>query len=192
MPNNPNRRQKKRKNIPKRVRPAQKPVVVLRAPPPNRRRGRNRRNGAGGEWSPYNLFGLKCNDKGYLTFGPSGDTPSLGGGVLKAYSEYRITALRVQWKAQASSTAAGSMAIQIGLGKTLTDVDNRTTSFKLTSSGTKFYGSGILGGTGRNYATKASGSTGEDQFRLAYNGNGDSTVGGDLLCSFKMLKFGPK
>nr|DAJ61919.1 MAG TPA: coat protein [Bacteriophage sp.] len=157
-----------------------------------KRRNRNKGGGSPGTWSPYNLFGLKCNDKGYLTFGPSGDTPALGGGVLKAYSEYKIVALRVQWKAQASSTAAGSMALQIGLGNTLSAVDNRVISFKLTKDGSRTFNAKQLGGDGRMLSTKSGTTAGEDQFRLAYAGNGDSSVGGDLLCSFRMITAFPK
>lgn len=172
----------------------QRPVVVVAPARPaqprrNRRRRRNgpRRGASGGDWRPYHLFGLKGNDKGYLTFGPSGDTPSLGGGTLKACSEYRITALKVQWKSQASMTTAGSMAIELGLGASITAVGSRATSFKLTQNGVKTYNAKELGATGRMLPTAggASGEKGEDQFRLAYSGNGSADVAGDLLCFFK-------
>lgn len=160
---------------------------------PARRRRRQRRRSGQGEWRPYHTYALKCNSSGVLRFGPSADTPSLGGGVLKAYAEYRITALRVQWKAQASSTAAGSMAIQLALGSTLAAVDNRAISFKLTTSGSRTFGVKELGGDGRMLATKAGSSSGEDQFSLAYNGNGtDNAIAGDLLCFFRIETRLPK
>lgn len=188
-------RNQRRRNRPRKMRRRQAPnrvVVMGNNPTRSRRRNapaRRRRavNRSTGEMRPYHLYGLKCNDKGYLTFGPSGQTPSLGGGILKAFSEYKITQLRVQWKAQASSTAAGSMAIQIGLGTSLTALDNRAISFKLTSSGQRVFTARDLGGDGRMYN-----SSNEDQFRLAYQGNGDSTLGGDLLCFFRLETRLPK
>ncbi|UYC36387.1 coat protein [Black pepper virus E] len=178
------------RNAPRRRRAAPQPIMVVPAP---RRPGRRRRpNGGEGELRPYHLFGLKGNDKGYLTFGPSGQTPSLGSGTLLACGEYKITSLRVQWKAQAASTAAGSMAIQIGLGSSLTAVDSRAISFKLTNSGSRNFSATEIGGNGRMLATKSASSTGEDQFRLAYAGNGDTNVAGDLLCFFRLVTRMPK
>jgi len=183
------RRRNTKSNRVQRKKVATKPVVVVTTVPRRpRRRNRKRQNRSGnGDWRPYHLYGLKCNDKGYLTFGPSGDTPSLGGGTLKACSEYKIRSLRVQWKAQASSTAAGSMAIQIGLGNTLTGVDNRSISFKLTNSGNRTFSAKDIGGDGRMLNTKD-----ENQFRLAYAGNGDSSIAGDLLCFFLLETRMPK
>lgn len=140
------------------------------------------------------MYGLKGNDKGYLTFGPDGQTPSLGGGTLKACAEYKITALKVQWKSQASTTVNGSMAIELGLGSTITTVSSRAISFKLSVSGSKSFSGKELGATGRMLPTgdSASGEKGENQFRLAYNGNGPADVCGDLLCFFKLQCAMPK
>lgn len=182
-----NQRRRRRRRVRTR-RPQARPVVVaLPAPRPRQRRRRNQRRPVRtGPSYPYDLFGLKCNDKGYLTFGPSSDAPSLGGGILKAFGEYRVLWLEVHWKAQASSTAAGSMAIQISLGANQTTLDNRAISFKLTNSGSRRFTAKDLGGDGRMLSTTSTSKTGEDQFRLLYAGNGDGSIGGDLLCKFAL------
>ncbi|WCH76246.1 coat protein [Ageratum virus 2] len=189
-----NNGRRNRRRPPTRPRPPPRPVVVMNPPPVRRRPRRRRQRKALGDWRPYHLYGLKGNDKGYLTFGPSGQTPSLGGGTLKACAEYKITALRVQWKSQASSNTAGSMAIELGLGATITAVASRALSFKLSNSGSHSFTTKELGATGRMLPTgdSASGEKGEDQFRLAYSGNGSADVAGDLLCFFKIQTAIPK
>jgi hypothetical protein len=119
----PSRSQRRRRN--RRAQQAQ-PVIVVAGPRTTRnrrrrlRRLRTRRGGivprgsGSSETFVFSKDNLMGSASGSFTFGPSlSDCPAFKDGILKAYHEYRITSILLQFLSEASSTSAGSISYEL-------------------------------------------------------------------------------
>ncbi|UWX31914.1 putative coat protein [Allium polerovirus A] len=195
--NNRNARRRPRRN---QRRPAVQ-LVAVSAPPGGaqrrrrrRRGGRNRRRNGGisrassnGETFVFSKDGLQGSSTGSITFGPSlSECPAFATGILRAYHEYKITMVQVEFISEASSTSAGSIAYEL---------DAHCKSSALTSTIYKF---GITEKRARRSfpARTINGiswhAADEDQFRFLYKGNGKSEIAGSFKITIRVMLQNPK
>lgn len=149
------------------------PPVIVMNPPTQSRRRRPRRvrsgpravSGGRAEKFTFVVDDIKANGSGVLKFGPSlTQAAGFSSGILKAYHEYRITHVDLQWISEASSTAAGALKYEIDPHRTLTKVESGVDRFSFTKNGRRTLRAGQINGT--NWVSST-----EDQFYIAYAGN---------------------
>lgn len=172
---------------PQRARP---PVVVVAAPPGRRRRqAPAQRPGASSmsqETFVFSKDSLAGNASGVLTFGPSlTDCAAFSSGILKAYHEYRITMVLLEYITEASSTAYGSIAYELDPHCKITSLSSTVNKFGVTKNGRRSFSRRQINGTEWHDAT-------EDQFRILYKGNGDSKIAGSFRVTIRVETQNPK
>lgn len=171
----------------RRTRPARKPnqvVVVSSSQGRGRGRRRRRRNRSGGirsggrgpsrETFVFSKDSLKGNDSGKITFGPSlSECAAFSGGILKAYHEYKIVSVLLEFISEASSTSAGSMAIELDPHNKLSTLSSTINKFGLTKTGRRAFTASQI--RGREWH-----DTSTDQFAILYKGNGSASTAGSF------------
>lgn len=170
-------------------RPAARPPVRRRR---NRRRGVRRQRAVGmtgqnrGETFVFTVDDLKGNSSGSITFGPSlTNCVALSGGILKAYHEYKITMVTLDYVSEASSTSAGSISYEIDAHCKLTELKSTLNKFGITKNGKRNLPSKLINGLEWH-------ETSEDQFRILYKGNGATTVAGSFRITIRVATQNPK
>nr|WNK15292.1 MAG: capsid protein [Polerovirus monocotyledonae 2] len=174
------------------------PVVVVanNRNPRGRRRRRRNRGGTGvipgsgrrgsSESFVFSKDSIKGSSSGYFTFGPSlSDCPAFKDGILKAYHEYKITMVVLQFVTEASSTAAGSIAYELDPHCKLSALASTINKFPITKGGSKTYQARMINGDEWHDST-------EDQFRILYKGNGDSSTAGSFRITIRVALQNPK
>nr|UYL94460.1 MAG: coat protein [Guiyang Paspalum paspaloides solemo-like virus 1] len=174
-----------------------RPVVVVRTTPRSRRVRRRRArvggNAGGGPGRTSNrdvltftVDDLKANSSGVLKFGPSlSQYPAFNNGLLKAYHEYKITSLTVQYNSQSSDATPGAIALEVDTSCSQTATGSKIVSFPVKRNATKVFPSQYI--KGNNFMTTAT-----DQFWLLYRGNGDGNLAGQFVCRFSCQFQNPK
>ncbi|ASK51773.1 P3 protein [Wheat leaf yellowing-associated virus] len=174
-----------------------RPVVVVR-PTPKPRRVRRRRASAGGgavrgpggrsnrEVFTFTVDDLKANSSGILKFGPNlSQYAAFNNGILKAYHEYKITSLTIQYNSCSSSTTSGAIALEVDTSCSQTTTGSKIVSFPVKSNTRKTFPTSFI--RGKDFVT-----TTADQFWLLYKGNGDSSLAGQFVCRFECQFQNPK
>lgn len=167
------------------------PVMALALPQPPRRRRRPRRQprnqirGASRDTFVLAKDSINGNSTGSVTFGPSLTESAALVGILKAYHEYRITSIRIQYVSEASSTSSGSIAHELDAHCRLTALSSSILKFPITKSGTVSYDRNKIRGTEWH-------DTSNDQFRFHYKGNGASSIAGSWKFTFTVEFQSPK
>lgn len=171
----------------RRTRPARRtnPVVVVASNPGRGRRGRRRRRSRNNSIRPrvggpsretfvFSKDSLKGNDSGKITFGPSlSECAAFSGGILKAYHEYKIVSVLLEFISEASSTSAGSMAIELDPHNKLSALASTINKFGLTKTGRRAFTASHI--RGREWH-----DTSTDQFAILYKGNGSASTAGSF------------
>ncbi|AVX32315.1 capsid protein [red clover-associated luteovirus] len=106
-------------------------------------------------------------------------------GIIKAFHEYRVTKLNVQYRSFASAQTTGSLAIEIDTSCTVTSLGSKIESFPIKSSASKSFSSGALHGT--NWVNSL-----QNQFHLLISGNGGSEVAGQIVVTATIQFQNPK
>lgn len=195
---NSNGTQRKRRSRRRGTRARAQPVVVVATNGNAGRRRRRRRNrggnangrvprrGGSSETFVFAKDSLKGSSSGSFTFGPSlSDCPAFKDGILKAYHEYKITMVNLQFVSEASSTAAGSMSYELDPHCKTTSLASTINKFPITKGGSKTYQARMINGIEWHDST-------EDQFRILYKGNGDATTAGSFRITIKVSLQNPK
>jgi len=126
------------------------------------------------------------NSGGLLTFGPSlSDCPALANGILKAYHEYKIVSLLLEFVSEAASTSYGSVSYELDPHCKLSELKSTLNKFPITKGGRRTFPAKFLNGDIWRDST-------EDQFRLLYKGNGDSKVAGSFRITIRVQTQNPK
>nr|AAG29932.1 coat protein [Groundnut rosette assistor virus] len=177
--------------------PRRNPVVVVQTPrQPNsgRRRRRNRRRsnrgsrnrGGSGETFVFSKDNLTGSSSGSITFGPSlSDCPAFSSGILKAYHEYKISMVKVEFVSEASSTSSGSIAYELDPHCKSSSLQSYVNKFGITRNGQRSWMGRYINGVEWHDAT-------EDQFRFLYKGNGSSAIAGSFRFTIKCQVQNPK
>ncbi|AQV03239.1 coat protein [Cowpea polerovirus 2] len=172
-------------------------VVVVQASGLPRRRRRQRRNrraparggGPGRGSSDTFVFSpdsIKGSDSGYFTFGPSlSAKPEFCNGILRAYHEYKITMVKLEFISEASSTSSGSIAFELDPHCKYSSVQSSINKFGIVKGGNRTWNARQINGLEWHDAT-------EDQFRILYKGNGGSAVAGAFRITFRCQFQNPK
>ncbi|DAZ87622.1 TPA_asm: P3 protein [Piper methysticum polerovirus] len=162
------------------------PVVVVQTPraQPGRRRRRRNRNarrrggssrGTGSlEKFVFSKDGLVGSSKGSLIFGPSlSECPAFSAGILKAYHEYKITSVLLEFISEAASTTSGSVSYELDPHGKLSELSSTVNRFKITQNGRRVWGAQQIRGNEWHDAS-------EDQFKIHFKGNSTerSSIGG--------------
>nr|UHS71628.1 MAG: coat protein P3 [Polerovirus sp.] len=174
------------------------PVVVVQPARQPQRRGRRRRNrrravrgsttGRRGSsetfiFSKDNLTGSAA---GRITFGPSlSDCPAFSSGILKAYHEYKITMVKLEFISEAASTSSGSIAYELDPHCKASELGSYINKFGITKSGQRTFSARLINGIDWH-------SSDEDQFRILYKGNGNSAIAGSFRITIKCQTQNPK
>lgn len=187
-------RRNRRNQVPRRAQPV---VVVASNSGPRRGRRRRRNNTRTGnnripsqrgssETFVFAKDSLKGSSSGSFTFGPSlADCPAFKDGILKAYHEYKITMVQLQFVTEASSTAAGSISYELDPHCKLTTLASTINKFPITKGGTKTFAAKLINGLEWHDST-------DDQFRILYKGNGDSSAAGSFRITMRVALQNPK
>ncbi|DAZ87629.1 TPA_asm: P3 protein [Trachyspermum ammi polerovirus] len=176
-----------------------KPIVVVPTTSNGRgrrRRGRRRSGGPRAMGSPgsgisrqqfvFSKDDIKGNSNGYITFGKDlSDHPAFSSGLLRAFHEYKITNVRIIFKSEAPSTAAGSIAYELDPHCELSTLSSKIFKFGVTKGGQKTWTAEKING-------KEWHSSSENQFRFLWRGNGDNTQVGSFEIHYTCLFQGPK
>ncbi|UYP38764.1 coat protein [Chickpea leafroll virus] len=196
--NQPNGR-KRRNRQPRRVASRRNAMVVVQAPRPASSRGRRRRRGRGanrgtrgsrtgksGETFVFSKDNLAGSSSGTITFGPSlADCPAFSSGILKAYHEYKITNVLIQFISEAASTSSGSISYELDPHCKNTSLQSTINKFGITKNGQRSFAARLINGLEWHDAS-------EDQFRILYKGNGSSSIAGSFRITIKVLVQNPK
>ncbi|ULN99196.1 major capsid protein P3 [Pterostylis polerovirus] len=174
------------------------PVVVVAGNRVTRGRRRRRRVRGGpgripgpglrgsSETFVFSKDSLKGSSAGSFTFGPSlSDCPAFKDGILRAYHEYKITMVTLQFVSEASSTAAGSFSYELDPHCKITSLASTINKFTITKGGVKTYQARLINGEEWHDSS-------EDQFRILYKGNGDSTTAGSFKITIRVALQNPK
>lgn len=143
-------------------------------------RRRNPRGALSGDTPTAQVFAftvndLKANSKGTLQFGPNlTQYANFSNGVMKSYHNYRISQISVSYVTNASSTTAGAFAIEWDTGCSMTKLASKVTSFPVSKNFSRSFAGQTIAGTAMR-------STNLDQVWLLYEGNGDSSIAGQLV-----------
>nr|BDW36307.1 coat protein [Sugarcane yellow leaf virus] len=174
-----------------------RPVVMVRTTPRSRRvrrRGarvggnavRGLRGGSNRDVLTFTVDDLKANSSGILKFGPSlSQYPAFNNGLLKAYHEYKITSLTVQYNSCSSDATSGAIALEVDTSCSQTATGSKIVSFPVKRNATKVFPTQYI--KGQNFMTTAA-----DQFWLLYKGNGDGSLAGQFVCRFECQFQNPK
>nr|AHJ60017.1 coat protein [Suakwa aphid-borne yellows virus]AHJ60020.1 coat protein [Suakwa aphid-borne yellows virus]AHJ60023.1 coat protein [Suakwa aphid-borne yellows virus] len=173
-------------------------VVVVQAPGAPQRGGRRRRNrrrpsrggrarGASqGETFVFSKDNLSGSSSGSITFGPSlSESPAFSSGILKAYHEYKISMVKLEFISEASSTSSGSIAYELDPHCKLSSLQSTVNKFGITKSGSRTWSAKFINGSEWHDAA-------EDQFRILYKGNGASSPAGSFRITIKCQVQNPK
>nr|ALR87186.1 coat protein [Phasey bean mild yellows virus]QTJ01863.1 coat protein [Phasey bean mild yellows virus]QTJ01869.1 coat protein [Phasey bean mild yellows virus]QTJ01881.1 coat protein [Phasey bean mild yellows virus]QTJ01887.1 coat protein [Phasey bean mild yellows virus] len=187
------RRRRRNKRVTRRQR-----VVVVQAPGLPRRGRRQRRNRrrasrggrAGGGRSSETFVLSKDNlagsSSGSITFGPSlSEKPEFSSGILKAYHEYKIIMVTLEFISEASATSSGSIAYELDPHCKYSSLQSSINKFGITKNGSRSWSSKFINGEEWHDAS-------EDQFRILYKGNGASSIAGSFRITFKCQFQNPK
>jgi hypothetical protein len=130
---------------------------------------------------------LKGSASGSFTFGPSlSDCPAFKDGILKAYHEYKITSILLQFLSEASSTSAGSISYELDPHCKLTTLASTINKFPITKGGAKAFNARMINGLEWHDSS-------EDQCRILYKGNGDKdTIAGSFRITMRVALQNPK
>nr|AAY90043.1 coat protein [Chickpea chlorotic stunt virus] len=174
------------------------PVVVVEAPRQSqrgRRRRRNRRRASGrstagrrgsSETFVFSKDNLAGSSSGSITFGPSlSDCPAFSSGILRAYHEYKITMVKLEFISEAASTSSGSIAYELDPHCKSTSLGSYINKFGITSNGQRTFAARLINGIEWH-------SSDEDQFRILYKGNGGSAIAGSFRVTIKCQTHNPK
>ncbi|DAZ87608.1 TPA_asm: P3 protein [Kalanchoe marnieriana polerovirus] len=175
------------------------PVVVVQTPRTTRRQRRRRRGGARGrrravpagaggtiETFVFSKDSLTGSSSGNITFGPSlSDCPAFSNGILKAYHEYKISMVTLEFISEASSQSSGSIAYELDPHCKLTSLSSTINKFGITKPGRRTFTASFINGTEWH-------DTSEDQFRILYKGNGATTVAGSFRITIRCQFHNPK
>ena len=161
-------------------------VVVVNpsgGPSRGRRQRRNRRrpNRGGrargrspGETFVFSKDNLTGSSSGSITFGPSlSESPAFSSGILKAYHEYKIIMVQLEFISEASSTSSGSISYELDPHCKLSSLQSTINKFGITKNGLRRWAAKQINGLEWHDAT-------EDQFKILYKGNGSSSVAGSF------------
>nr|AXF50404.1 P3 protein [Barley virus G] len=183
----------------RRVRPASRtqPVVVVAAGQRRRRprrRGRRTGNTSGGsgirrgsrETFVFSKDSLTGNASGKLTFGASlSECAAFNSGILKAYHEYKISKVTLEFISEASSQSEGSIAYELDPHNKLSALSSTINKFSIVKGGKRTFTSNQIGGGVWRDST-------EDQFAILYKGNGKSSIAGSFRITMDVLTQNPK
>ncbi|DAZ87615.1 TPA_asm: P3 protein [Paspalum notatum polerovirus] len=173
------------------------PVVVVTT---NRRRQRPRRRrrssgnpprGSGVRRGSRETFvfskdSIAGNSSGKLTFGPSlSECAAFSGGILKAYHEYKVTKVTLEFISEASSTSEGSIAYELDPHNKLSALASAINKFSIVKGGRKTFTSNQIGGGVWRDSS-------EDQFAILYKGNGKSSIAGSFRVTMDVSTQNPK
>ncbi|QOI58524.1 coat protein [Miscanthus yellow fleck virus] len=174
-----------------------RPMVVVRTPS-RPRRVRRRRALTGGnagrgpgrrsnrEVLTFTVDDLKANSTGILKFGPSlSQYPAFYNGLLKAYHEYKINALTIQYNSCSSSTTSGSISLEVDTSCSQTTTSSKIITFPVNKNNRQTFPSSYI--RGKDFVNST-----VDQFYLLYKGNGDSSLAGQFVCRFECVFQSPK
>nr|AZF99032.1 orf3 [Ullucus polerovirus 1] len=188
------RRQRRRTRRPARM----QPMVVVQAPGPSRRGRRRRRRpnargrsavsrgGRPGETFVFSKDNIAGSSSGSFTFGPSlSDCPAFSNGILKAYHEYKITNVLLQFVSEASSTSSGSIAFELDPHCKISSLASSINKFPITKGGGRSFQAKMINGVEWHPSD-------EDQFRILYKGNGGSTIAGSFRIRISVAVQNPK
>lgn len=129
---------------------------------------------------------LKGDSAGVLKFGPNlSESAAFSGGILKAFHEYKITMVKLQFQSEASSTDRGSIAYEVDPSCDLAAVGSFIRKFGITKNGSATFRAGQINGLDWHPATK-------DQFYIAYKGNGSAVTAGSFLITIQVMFQNPK
>nr|AGW45394.1 coat protein [Beet western yellows virus] len=174
-------------------------VVMVPAPRPARRRNRRRRGGrnrtrgvipargaGSSETFVFSKDNLAGSSSGSITFGPSlSDCPAFSNGILKAYHEYKISMVTLEFISEASSQNSGSIAYELDPHCKLSSLSSTINKFGITKPGRRTFTASYINGTEWHDAT-------EDQFRILYKGNGSSSIAGSFRITIRCQFHNPK
>nr|AZJ51130.1 coat protein [Brassica yellows virus] len=170
------------------------PVVVVQASrttqrrPRRRRRGNNRtgRTAGSSETFVFSKDNLAGSSSGAITFGPSlSDCPAFSNGILKAYHEYKISMVILEFVSEASSQNSGSIAYELDPHCKLNSLSSTINKFGITKPGRKTFTASFINGIEWH-------DVAEDQFRILYKGNGSSSIAGSFRITIKCQFHNPK
>ncbi|BBG75688.1 coat protein [Beet leaf yellowing virus] len=175
------------------------PVVVVQAPRSTRRRNRRRRGGSNrsrgvvpargagsGETFVFSQDNLAGSSSGSITFGPSLSVcPAFSDGILKAYHEYKITLVILEFVSEASSQSSGSIAYELDPHCKLNSLSSTINKFGITKPGRRAFTASFINGVDWHDVAK-------DQFRILYKGNGSSSIAGSFRITIKCQFHNPK
>nr|WNN30792.1 P3 [Bitter apple aphid-born yellows virus] len=190
---NGTRRRRRNRRPARRVR-----VAMVQAIGPAQRGGRRRRNrrrvnrggrargGRQGETFVFSKDNLSGSSSGSITFGPSlSESPAFSSGILKAYHEYKITMVKLEFISEASSTSSGSISYELDPHCKLSSLQSTVNKFGITKNGSRSWTAKFINGLEWHDAT-------EDQFRILYKGNGSTSVAGSFKITIQCQVQNPK
>ncbi|ABG46339.1 coat protein [Sweet potato leaf speckling virus] len=162
------------------------PVVVVTAPRNTGGRRRRRRGGRttrraalpGGrsirQTFVFSKDNLKGSATGSFTFGPSlSECEPFEGGVLKAFHEYKITNILLQFVSEASSTSSGSISYELDPHCKISSLSSTVNKFSVTKGGARSFTARMINGLEWHDSS-------EDQCRILYKGNGGNDIAGSF------------
>nr|WIL96154.1 coat protein [Carrot enamovirus 1] len=161
---------------------------------PRRRRNRRRNRGTlglGGSKQIRNTFDFTVksfngNAGGTMKFGPNLAESKLFKTMVDCYQKYRVTAMRVIYTSEASSTDRGCISYHVDTGCSMTTADlTATNSWPLRESGSANFGGNLLGDVPWY-------ESGKEQFWLVYKGSGDANVAGHMRVIFSAIFMNPQ
>nr|ACH42778.1 truncated capsid protein/putative aphid transmission factor [Sugarcane yellow leaf virus] len=143
--NHPRRNVRRRANRRRQTRPV---VVVRPAAGPRRVRRRRARVGGNAVRGPggrsnrdvltFTIDDLKANSTGILKFGPNlSQYAAFNNGLLKAYHEYKITSLTIQYNSCSSDATPGAIALEVDTSCSQTTTGSKITSFPVKRNAKK-------------------------------------------------------
>ena len=174
-------------------------MVVVQAPRPargrggRRRRNRNARRGSMGRRSGgamqafvFSKDSILGNGSGVIKFGPNlSESPAFSTGLLAAFHQYKIVMVKIEFISEASSTDRGSIAYEIDPTCKLASVESTLRKFGVTSSGVAVLRAGQINGQEWK-------SSKEEQFYIAYKGNGSAVTAGSFRITMNAMFQNPK
>nr|WKZ08364.1 coat protein [Grapevine enamovirus 2] len=173
----------------RRLQPRARQMVVVSTQRPRNPRPRRvaRRRGSqdGGANTGINFTFLvnsfAGNASGTIKFGPNLTESSAFTGVLNSFQRYRIVSCQIQYTTEASKMDRGCIAYHVDTSCSMRPSSLLpTTSWPVTQSAMKTYGSGVLGD--QPHYEKA-----KEQFWFLYKGNGSSDIAGHLKFTFRVV-----
>jgi hypothetical protein len=129
---------------------------------------------------------LKGNSAGSFKFGKDlSDCPAFANGLLKAYHEYKINQVLLEFITEASSTAAGSIAHELDPHCELESLASTINKFSITKTGRRTFAAKAINGIEWHSAK-------DNQFHILYKGNGSGDPAGSFRITFWVNVQNPK